>query len=167
MEFLNISVTKMRVFCSHSIYSLSTGGFFKKTMQTLLWFSKYIQKNPRNKFIHEQHFTEKKNEGRKPDKDLSLRRLQFMPAKTLTKNAVQEFHLWDSPRHCVQTFLCTCLTAAITSRKHVSELIHEYVKGSSMEDGPWILLYMLQCMYYILRGLIGQRGLEGCTAHNF
>jgi hypothetical protein len=58
-----------------------------------------------------------------------------MSAETLTKNAVQEFHLWDSPRHCVQTFLSTSLTANITSRKHVSEHIHEYVKGSSMEDG--------------------------------
>jgi hypothetical protein len=29
--------------------------------------------------IHEQHFVKRKNEGRKPDKDLNMRRLEFMP----------------------------------------------------------------------------------------
>jgi hypothetical protein len=32
------------------------------------------------------------NEGRKPDKNSSLRRLEFM-LRNLEKNAVQEFHL--------------------------------------------------------------------------
>jgi hypothetical protein len=31
------------------------------------------------KFIHEQHFEEWKNEGIKPNKNLRLRRLEFMP----------------------------------------------------------------------------------------
>jgi hypothetical protein len=31
------------------------------------------------KSIHEKHFVERKNEGRKPDKNPSLRRLEFMP----------------------------------------------------------------------------------------
>jgi hypothetical protein len=39
------------------------------------------------------NFVELKYEDRKPDKNSSLRRLQFMTKETSTKNAVQEFHL--------------------------------------------------------------------------
>jgi hypothetical protein len=35
---------------------------------------------------------ERKNEGRKSDKNSSLRRLEFMPRNS-TKNVVEEFHL--------------------------------------------------------------------------
>jgi hypothetical protein len=33
---------------------------------------------------------------RNPDKNLSVRRLEFMPRNTSTKIAVQEFHPWPS-----------------------------------------------------------------------
>ncbi len=55
-------------------------GFKRKTDSIL--FNKYIQKireTIKLEFIREKHFVERKNEGRKPDKDSSLRRLKFMP----------------------------------------------------------------------------------------
>ncbi len=48
----------------------------------------------------EQHFVELKNEGRKPDKNSSLRRLRSLcpePEASTKKNDVQEFHLCT---HC-------------------------------------------------------------------
>jgi hypothetical protein len=41
---------------------------------------------------HEKHFVEQKNEGRKPEKNSSLRRLSLCP-ETSTKITVSEFHL--------------------------------------------------------------------------
>jgi hypothetical protein len=51
-----------------------------KENQTLLWFTQYLQKNSRKKIesIHEKHFVEEKHEGRKPNKNSSRRRLEFM-----------------------------------------------------------------------------------------
>jgi hypothetical protein len=54
---------------------------------SFLWFKKPVQKIreiKRRESIHEQHFVERKNEGRKTDKaqvwqDSSLRRLEFIP----------------------------------------------------------------------------------------
>jgi len=40
----------------------------------------------------ESFHVERENEGRKPNKNSSLRRLKFMPGNS-TKNVVQEFHL--------------------------------------------------------------------------
>jgi hypothetical protein len=40
---------------------------------------KKIRETRKPKSIHEKHFVERKNEGRKPDKDSSLRRLEFKP----------------------------------------------------------------------------------------
>ncbi len=54
-----------------------------------------IRETKKLESIHEYHFVERKNEGRKRDKNSSLRRLEFVPRKA-NKNAVQEFHLWSS-----------------------------------------------------------------------
>jgi ribosomal protein S21 len=65
-------------------------------MKTIL-FSEFknpyekIRKTRKLKSIHEYHFVERKNEGRKPDKKSSQRRLKFMP-RNLDRNAVQEFY---------------------------------------------------------------------------
>jgi hypothetical protein len=75
-------------------YSLLLVDF--KENQTLLLCKKSSQKNLRNRktlSIHETHFVERKNKSRKPDKNSSFRRLEFMREKKPTKNAVQEFHL--------------------------------------------------------------------------
>ncbi len=56
----------------------------KKTI--LLLFSAFnnpYKKSPKTrkpKSFHETHFGERKNEGRKPDENSSLRRLEFMPS---------------------------------------------------------------------------------------
>jgi hypothetical protein len=65
-----------------------------KENHTILWFYKSLQirETRKLKSIHELHFVELKNEGKKPDKISSLRRLKFMP-RNLDKNAIQEFHL--------------------------------------------------------------------------
>ncbi len=45
---------------------------------------------------HEEHFVERKNEDRKPDKNSSLPDSSLRP-ETSTKNALQEFHPSISP----------------------------------------------------------------------
>ena len=37
-----------------------------------------VRKTRKLESFHEKHFVERKNEGRKPDKNLCLRRLEFM-----------------------------------------------------------------------------------------
>jgi hypothetical protein len=64
----------------HAITVSSPGGFYGKPCSTLV-LTLYTKK-PRNiklESIHEYHFVEQKNEGRKPDKNWRLRRLYFMP----------------------------------------------------------------------------------------
>ncbi len=46
---------------------------------------KKIRETKKPEFIREKHFVEQKNEGRKPDKNLSLRRLEFMPGNSTKK----------------------------------------------------------------------------------
>ncbi len=57
----------------------STGGFLKKTRlySGFKSLTKYLR-NKKLKSIHEDHFVEQKNESRKPNKNSSLRRLEFM-----------------------------------------------------------------------------------------
>jgi hypothetical protein len=53
-----------------------------KENQTLLWFKnayKKICEKRKREFISEHHLVESKNEGRKPDKNSSLSRIEFMP----------------------------------------------------------------------------------------
>ncbi len=54
---------------------------------------KNIHETRKLESIHEQHLVEMKKEGRKPDKNSSLRRLEFKPIEISSKNAVQELHL--------------------------------------------------------------------------
>jgi hypothetical protein len=59
----------------------STGGFYRKSYSTLVFkiHTKKIPETRKLQAIHEKHFVERKNEGRKPDNNLSLRRLEFKP----------------------------------------------------------------------------------------
>jgi hypothetical protein len=58
----------------------STGGFYRKPYSSLvLKIRKKIRETKKLESIHEYHFVERKNESRKPGKNLSLRRLEFMP----------------------------------------------------------------------------------------
>jgi hypothetical protein len=91
MEFLGINLTKDSSLLLHAIHSHFYWQILKKTML----FSGF--KNPfkniretRKKIesIHEWHFVERKKEGRKPDKNSSLRRRKFMP-----RNLNEKFHL--------------------------------------------------------------------------
>jgi hypothetical protein len=73
---------RLKSFASSYSQSLLLADF--KENHTLLSFLKILTKNPRNKktqvySIHEYHFVKQKNEDRKPDKNSSLRRLEFMP----------------------------------------------------------------------------------------
>ncbi len=66
-----------------------------KENHTLLLFLQSLQKTAKleNSSPFMISFVEQKNESRKPDKILSLRRLEFMPINW-DKNAGQEFPLW-------------------------------------------------------------------------
>jgi hypothetical protein len=58
----------------------SSGGFKRKPYSPLVFkILTKVQKTRKLESIHELHFVEWKNEGRKPDKISSLRRLEFMP----------------------------------------------------------------------------------------
>ncbi len=78
MKFLDTILTKDFAPCYiHSPFLLAD--FIEN--HTLLWFSIFIQKfREARKLepIHEYHFLEPKNEGEKPDKNSSLRRIKFM-----------------------------------------------------------------------------------------
>ncbi len=66
----------------HAIHNLSTSGFSKKTRRYQLWFKKCIQTirwTRKLESIRGEHFVQSKDEGRKPDKNSSLRRLEFKP----------------------------------------------------------------------------------------
>jgi hypothetical protein len=58
----------------------STGGFLQKTILYSGFKTPYkiIPRNKKLQSILEWHFVEKKNKGRKPDKNSCLRRLKFM-----------------------------------------------------------------------------------------
>jgi hypothetical protein len=65
----------------HAIHSLPTGGILKKTRLNSGFKNAYknICKTRKTESMHEKHFVERKNEGRKPDKNSSPGRLEFMP----------------------------------------------------------------------------------------
>jgi hypothetical protein len=50
----------------------------KKTV-LFFGFKNQSAEQENSSLIHEEHFVEHKNEGRKPDKNSRLRRLEFMP----------------------------------------------------------------------------------------
>jgi hypothetical protein len=80
MEFLDINLKTFKVICSLLFTVLSTGGF-KKKKTILCLILKILTKNSKTRkleSIHELHFVEWKNDGRKPDKNKSLRRLEFL-----------------------------------------------------------------------------------------
>jgi hypothetical protein len=58
----------------------SNGGFYIKTYSTLvLMILTKIRETRKLKSVHEKYFVERKNEGRKLDKNSNLRRLELMP----------------------------------------------------------------------------------------
>ncbi len=81
MEFLDINLTEDSSVLLDAIHSL----FYRRILKKSIVY--YDFKNPYKKIcetkklesLHEQHFVERKNESRKPDKNSSLRRLKFMP----------------------------------------------------------------------------------------
>jgi hypothetical protein len=86
MEFLDINLTKNSSLLLHAIHSPFYWRILKKT---ILFFgfknTKKIRETRKLEYIHEKHFVEQKNEGRKPDSSLC--------PETSTRNAVQEYDL--------------------------------------------------------------------------
>jgi hypothetical protein len=89
MEFLDVSLTKHSSLLLHAIHSPFYWWILKKAILFLGFKNpcKKILETRKIESILEYHFVEQKNEGRKPDKNSSLR------PETSNKNAVQEFHL--------------------------------------------------------------------------
>jgi hypothetical protein len=108
MEFLDIELTKDLSLLLHAIHSPFYRRILKETilLSDLKNLYKKIRETRKLEYIHEQHLVERKNAGRKPNKNSSHRRLKFMP-RTSTKNAIQEFHLrtiFEGDR-CIGLFL--------------------------------------------------------------
>ncbi len=81
MEFLGINLTKGSSFFLHAIHSSIYWHILKKIVP-LSDFKNPNKKNPRNKKTRVYSwiaFVEGKNEGRRPDKNSRLIRLEFMP----------------------------------------------------------------------------------------
>jgi hypothetical protein len=74
MEFLNINLAKVSSLLLLAIH----GPFYWRIFKENLYSTK-IHKTRKLESIHEKHFVEGKNKGRKPDKILSLKRFEFMP----------------------------------------------------------------------------------------
>jgi hypothetical protein len=95
MEFLDMNLTKDLRLLLHAIHSLyTTGVFYWKPYSTLVLITprKKIHETRKLESFHELQFGEQKNEGRKPDKNSSLRRLKFMPRWKLPfKNSISGF----------------------------------------------------------------------------
>jgi hypothetical protein len=78
MEFLDISLTIDSSLLLHAIHS--DGGIRRKAYSTVvLKIHTKIHEKRKLMCTLEQHFVERKNEGRKPDKNLSLRVPKFIP----------------------------------------------------------------------------------------
>ncbi len=83
MEFLDINLTKDLSLLLHDIHSPFLWLIVKENL-ILLWFKnpyKKICETRKLKSIHEKYFVQRENDGRKPDKNCNLRRLEFMPRK--------------------------------------------------------------------------------------
>ncbi len=78
---MHINLTKDSSLLLNAIHSL----FYRRSLKKIILFSGF--KNPYIKIcetrklesLNEYHFVERKNVGGKPNKNLSLRRLKFMP----------------------------------------------------------------------------------------
>ncbi len=82
MKFLEINLTKKNLsLLLHAIHSPFYWRILKKTIlfSSFQNFYKKIREERNLESIHEYNFVEWKNEGRKPDKKYSLRRLKFSP----------------------------------------------------------------------------------------
>ncbi len=84
---MDIDLTKDSSLLHHAIHRLSTGGFLKKTrlhsgikIHTKICETRKLEN--KLEFINEYLLVERKNEGRKPDKNSSLRRLKLKPIGT-------------------------------------------------------------------------------------
>jgi hypothetical protein len=79
MEFLDINLTKDSSLLSHATHS----PFYGRLKITILFsgFKNFYKKSTKqeNSSPFLKIIFERKNEGRKPDKNSSLRRLEFMP----------------------------------------------------------------------------------------
>jgi hypothetical protein len=83
MEFLDIILTKDWSLLLHAIHS----PFYWRISKKGILYSGF--RNPYKKIAKQET---QKNEGRKPDKNSSLKRLNFMPGNH-GQNVVKEFHL--------------------------------------------------------------------------
>jgi hypothetical protein len=81
MELLDMNLTRESSLLLSAIHSPFYWRYLKKTIFYSGNFNTYnkIREIRKLESIHEQHFVERKNESRKPDKNSSLRRLDFMP----------------------------------------------------------------------------------------
>jgi hypothetical protein len=74
-------LTKDSSILIHAFHSLFNWQILQKTIPYSGFKTPYkkIRETRKLESIHEKHFVEQKNEGRKLDKNSSLRRLKFMP----------------------------------------------------------------------------------------
>jgi hypothetical protein len=81
MEFTDINLTKDLSLLLYAIHSLFYWRILKKSILFSGFKNPYrkIRKTRKLQSINEHHCVEQKIEGRKPNKNLSLRRLELMP----------------------------------------------------------------------------------------
>ncbi len=147
---------KTRGFCSTTIHRVSTDGFLKENQTILYGFKNTSKKNLRNE---KYHFVERKNEGRKLDKNSSLRRREFMP-RNLEKKCVQEFHPWWRACHTTCSRRMALIRASarwlcrsvwiISWRKSAMLSLYEYrvnviyvLKEVLRRENQWLKVYQV------------------------
>jgi hypothetical protein len=97
---MDMNLTKGSSIWLHAIYSL----FYWRILQKTILYSGFktpkIRETEELESIHELHFVEKENVGKKTSQKLESEKAQVYAQKTSTKNAVQDFHLRKSFVNC-------------------------------------------------------------------
>jgi hypothetical protein len=84
----NIAINRDKILGHHFnkgsillLHAIHSPFYWRMLTKTILFSGPYkkIRKTRKLESIHKYHFVERKNEGRKPDKNSSLRRLEFLP----------------------------------------------------------------------------------------
>ncbi len=102
MEFLDINLKKESSLVLHAIHITSTVRIYRKPLSTqVLKIRKKIRETRKLESIHKKHFIERKKQGMKVRKNLSLRSL--CPENSI--NAVLKFTLCTPNQFSLQTVL--------------------------------------------------------------
>ncbi len=133
MEFLDTSLRKYSSVLLYAIHSPFYWRIFKKAIvyssliRVLKILTKKIRETRKLESIHEQHFVERKNEDRKPDKNSKLKTIEKPHLRMPFKNSVSRTHSlspkmliilpWSLDPCSTEQGLCSSVLCTTVNRK--------------------------------------------------